>query len=533
MLVFGIYARKSLHSDQSDSVENQVLLAEEYIAKHYPDAEKRLIYYIDEDRSGGDMFRPDWERLITDMRNRILDIIVCYKLDRVGRDVADLALFYREIVQYDLIVVPVRDNLEIKEDMTPIEKGMMYMNAVFSQIERENTIVRVSDNMIKLAEKGYWCGGRPPIGFQLQKVMADNSRMHTILVENPSTLPFYHKLVHDFLNEGLSLGGMETKYKKEKFTTPLGAALTGSQIWILLTNPNYVAADGIMYDYYAAMGCKMAKSRELFDGQHGIIAYCRGRGAGKGSHKRKRILNPPEKWIISVGHHLPILDSQTFLAIQNRFGQNVIDKTRKHKIGILKGVLRCSCGRLMRTKYKYDKQYDIEYRHYYCPTRDRLGPEYCTARMVRLDDLDDEVIRQLTAMSLDYELIDQYISPVIPLPNMRTRVTVEKELKSVQNKISNLTQALSNTDATAAAKYIISSIEALDSQVTKLKKELYDISSVESKTRKREVDKMERYRMVCHIIERLDDADYDEINGLIRELFSECVWDGKKLHIKI
>ena len=187
----------------------------------------------------------------------------------------------------------------------------------------------------------------------------------------------------------------------------------------------------------------------------------------------------------------------------------------------------------MRTKYKYDKQYDIEYRHYYCPTRDRLGPEYCTARMVRLDDLDDEVIRQLTAMSLDYELIDQYISPVIPLPNMRTRVTVEKELKSVQNKISNLTQALSNTDAIAAAKYIISSIEALDSQITKLKKELYDISSVESKTRKREVDKMERYRMVCHIIERLDDADYDEINGLIRELFSECVWDGKKLHIKI
>ena len=59
-MVFGIYARKSLHSDQSDSVENQVLLAEEYIEKHYPAIEKQVIYYIDEDRSGGDMFRPDW-----------------------------------------------------------------------------------------------------------------------------------------------------------------------------------------------------------------------------------------------------------------------------------------------------------------------------------------------------------------------------------------------------------------------------------------------------------------------------------------
>ena len=44
---------------------------------------------------------------------------------------------------------------------------------------------------------------------------------------------------------------------------------------------------------------------------------------------------------------------------------------------------------------------------------------------------------------------------------------------------------------------------------------------------------MERYQMICHIIDRLDVADYDEINGLIRELFAECIWDGNKLRIKI
>ena len=150
------------------------------------------------------------------------------------------------------------------------------------------------------------------------------------------------------------------------------------------------------------------------------------------------------------------MDSQTFLSIQERFGQNIIDKTRKHKIGILKGVLRCSCGRLMRTKYKYDKKYNIEYQHYYCPGKDRLGPEYCSTKMIRLDDIDAEVIQQLTDISLDYTLIDQYISPVIPIPSLRSRSVVEKELKSVQNKISNLTQALANTDESPAAKYIIS-----------------------------------------------------------------------------
>lgn len=188
-----------MHSDKSDSIENQVLLADEYVSKTYGDPDKRIIYYIDEDKSGGDMLRPDWERLLEDMRSGLLDIIVCYKLDRVGRDVGDLALFYREIVKYNITVIPVRDNLEIKENMTPVERGMMYINAVFSQMERENTIIQVTDNLIKLAEKGYWCGGRPPIGFKLEKVISDSSRTHTILIENPETISFYKRLLNDFL----------------------------------------------------------------------------------------------------------------------------------------------------------------------------------------------------------------------------------------------------------------------------------------------------------------------------------------------
>lgn len=529
MLKIGIYARKSMHSDQSDSIENQVLLGEEYVAKNFVNIDKEISYYIDEDKSGGDMYRPDWQRLLEDMRNSRLDYIVCYKLDRVGRDVGDLAIFYREIVQYNITVIPVRDNLEINENMTPVERGMMYINAVFSQMERENTIIRVTDNMIKLAEKGYWCGGRPPIGFRLQQVVSDNLRPHTILVQNPETMPFFTRLVNDFLS-GLSLNGMETIYRRENFKTPLGAEITSSQIWIILTNPNYAAADELTYDYYSSLGCKMAKPREAFDGKHGIIAYGRGKGAGKGSHRRKRTLNSPEKWIITVGHHQPILDGKTFLSIQNKFGKNKIDRTRKHKIGYLKGVLRCSCGRLMRTKFKHDNEYGVDYKHYFCPSRNR---QVCDSKMVRLDDLDSEVINKLVDISLDYDLIDQYI-PSDPVDQQtRTRSQVDRDLKSTQIKIDNLTAALANSSDSSAAKYIISSIEGLDKQVNALKKELYSLSIADSKAKKREVDKKERHAMICYIVSRLEIADYDEINSLINNLFTECIWDGVKLRIKL
>lgn len=533
MLYIGVYARKSMHSDQSDSIENQTILADEYIEKHYPCQDKQVTYYIDEDKSGGDMYRPDWEKLLNDMRNGKLNILICYKLDRVGRDVGDLAMFYKEMVKYNITAIPVRDNIEIKEDMTPIEKGMMYMNVVFSQIERENTIIRVTDNMIKLAEKGYWCGGRPPIGFQLQKVVAGNMRTHSILTENSETLPFYNRLVNDFLHNELSLNKMETIYRREKYLTPLGAPLSSSQIWIILTNPIYATADYLTYDYFSALGCKMAQPREMFDGKHGIIAYCRGRGSGKGSHKRKRVINPPEKWIISVGHHKPIIDGQTFIAIQERFGKNVISKTRKHKIGILRGILRCTCGRQMRTKYKYDSKYNIEYKYYYCPGRERYGIEYCKTGMVHLDNIDAEVIRQLKAISLDCSLINTYIPPLDNSQNAITRGITEKKLKTAQNKVANLTDALASANESSAAKYIISNIEKLDQQINDLKNELYDISLSESKAKKRELSKSELYKKVCYIVKRLGEADYDEINELICNLFTECVWDGENLHVKL
>lgn len=530
-MIIGNYARKSMNSDQSDSIENQMLLGNEYISKNYPDAD--VTYYIDEDKSGGDMFRPDWERLLHDMRNGRLDMVICYKLDRIGRDVGDLAMFYREIVNYNITVIPVRDNIEIKEDMTPTERGMMYMNAVFSQMERENTIVRVTDNMLKLAEKGYWCGGRPPVGCRLQKVVAENSRTHTVLIEDPETLPFFNRLVTDFLSPGTSLNILETRYKKEGFRTPLGSTLTSSQIWIILTNPTYTVADELTYNYFSALGCQMAKPKEAFDGSHGIMAYRRGRGSGKGSHKRKRILNPPEKWIITVGHHKPLLDSKTFLSIQKQFGKNVIDRTRKHKIGILKGVLRCSCGRLMRTKYKHDKKYDVEYQHYFCPARERMGVECCNSRFVHLNDLDDEVIQRLISISLDYTLIDNYISPAAVGPNMRKEGTVDREINAIQCKISNLTAALADSSDSSAAKYIISSIESLDKKIKSLKKERFEISLSNIKLKTHEVDKKNRFKEVCHIVKRLDYTDYDELNRLICRLFTECVWDGEKLHIKL
>ena len=47
-----IYARKSVFSDKSDSVDNQLRMCREYCDAHFPDAERTYFEYSDEDFSG-------------------------------------------------------------------------------------------------------------------------------------------------------------------------------------------------------------------------------------------------------------------------------------------------------------------------------------------------------------------------------------------------------------------------------------------------------------------------------------------------
>lgn len=206
----GIYGRKSVFSDKSESIEHQFTLGKEYAYANYDNPE--IIYYKDEGESGSYLERPDFQILLNDVINDNLDIVICYKLDRISRDVADFGAVYKLFMAHNTEIIPLRDNIVINENMSPIEKAMMYINTVFSQVERENTIIRVTDNMIELAKDGYWTGGRAPLGFSSKEIIVGGKKHH-ILSHNPTEIEFYTMVADTFLN-GFTLSGLETYFRK-------------------------------------------------------------------------------------------------------------------------------------------------------------------------------------------------------------------------------------------------------------------------------------------------------------------------------
>ena len=162
MVIF-IYSRKSKWTGRGESVENQIAMCRDYIQRHIDGAGGAdIIEYEDEGYSGKNTNRPRFQEMMQEIRNGGCNYLVCYKLDRLGRNLADLANLVETLNKLNVSFISIKEQFDTS---TPIGKAMLYFAGVLAQMEREQIAERVRDNMVMLARKGRWLGGNTPLGF--------------------------------------------------------------------------------------------------------------------------------------------------------------------------------------------------------------------------------------------------------------------------------------------------------------------------------------------------------------------------------
>lgn len=518
----GIYTRKSVYSDKSDSILSQYTMGVEYIKSHYTYYDN-IFRYEDEGYTGANTNRPGFNQLVENIKNKEINVLICYKIDRISRDVKDFSSFYSFLSEHNVEFVSIKEQIDTS---TPLGRAMMYICSVFAQMERETIAERVKDNMIELSKAGKWTGGKAPLGYKRKKVQI-GEKTHTILEKNPDELPYLNEIFDTFL-EGYTLTRLETYFRRQGIKSINGAYLSGSQLYFILKNPHYVAADEKTYDYFKNLGCTMSCDKKEFNGKNGIVVY----GRTIGGKNKKHMTNPPQKWIVSVGLHEPIMTSDKWLAVQKRFGLNEIDKNRKYEIGILKGILKCKCGYTMGVKHKVDKTYQKIYDDYFCQQRSRKGKEYCDCKFVHVNILDDAVLDVLKNIKLNKSIINKYVPQDDNKVSIYQKKELEKKIKNIELKIFNLTAAIADNSSSSATKFLVEEIERLDKQLANLQSELKEISSLFCKKEQIEKNKESKYMEVCKIVDNLDKLSYKELNDLLKKLLTECIYDGEKLYIK-
>src|SRR5438477_199935 len=113
--------------------------------------------------SGGSMDRPALRQLLNDIRAKLVDVVVVYKVDRLTRSLADFAKIVEVFDAAGVSFVSVTQSFNTATSM-----GRLTLNVLlsFAQFEREVTGERIRDKIAASKKKGLWMGGFVPFGYR-------------------------------------------------------------------------------------------------------------------------------------------------------------------------------------------------------------------------------------------------------------------------------------------------------------------------------------------------------------------------------
>ncbi|MDU2066938.1 MAG: recombinase family protein, partial [Sporomusaceae bacterium] len=308
-----IYSRKSKFTGKGESIENQIELCKQYIRAHYSNCkDDSILIYEDEGFSGGNTERPEFKRMMAEARAKKFSAIVCYRLDRISRNIGDFAKLIEELDGLNVSFISIKEQFDTS---SPMGRAMMYISSVFSQLERETIAERIRDNMHELSKTGRWLGGTSPTGYvseQVEKITIDGKTKKacklTLIPEEAEIIKEIYKV---FL-ETNSLTKTETYFIQNGYKTKNNKLFTRFALRNILTNPVYMIADEDAYHYLIENEVDLFAEKEGFDRKHGIMAYNRTiQKSGKANQTR-----PMNEWIVAVGKHTGLIKGAEWIQVQ-------------------------------------------------------------------------------------------------------------------------------------------------------------------------------------------------------------------------
>ena len=240
-----IYTRKSSDEglDQAfNSLDAQREACESYISSQRHEGWKLIpAHYDDGGLSGGNLERPALQRLLEDIADGKVDLVVVYKIDRLTRSLADFAKLVDRFDNADCSFVSVTQSFNTSTSM-----GRLTLNVLlsFAQFEREVTAERIRDKITASKKKGYWMGGLLPLGYDRHP----DPKMRTLVINEAEaeTVREIFRLYeqHDCLRQ-VEQDVIARGYRSKRRTFSDGK-ITGSkplsrgQINFILRNPVYI-----------------------------------------------------------------------------------------------------------------------------------------------------------------------------------------------------------------------------------------------------------------------------------------------------
>ncbi|WOO36140.1 recombinase family protein [Anaerocolumna sp. AGMB13020] len=472
-----IYSRKSKFTEKGESIDNQVQYCRTYgdtHLLHIPD--KNYIIYEDEGFSAATSMRPKFQQLLQDINANKIQMLLCYRLDRITRKVSDFSKTLELLEQRKVGFISATENFDTS---TPMGKAMIYIASVFAQLERETTAERVRDNMLALSKTGRWLGGLTPMGYTSKEIIYLDSEFREKklyqLIPVEKDLKTVALLFEKYLELG-SLSAVENYCLVHGITTQKGGSFYKSSIANILSNPTYCIGDAASYDYFSSLGCCITFPPEKFNGGSGILCYNRTSQQNKASRNKR----PPDQWVVALGKHKGLVSGNTFIRTQKLLKENS-EKASPRKdtssYALVSGKIHCAnCGSAMRVK-NIRKAGDKIYYSYACEQKIFSKKMNCNISNLNGKLFDDyllELISTILLGAVNYNKLLRLLQDkrtVLQEDDLEYKQRLDSlnnEKKDIKKEIETIITRLATDSSPILQKYFLPKLEELDLRIREI-----------------------------------------------------------------
>ena len=509
-----IYSRKSRFTGKGDSIENQIEMCKEHIKKFVSNDVEFLIYE-DEGFSGGNINRPAFKRLMNDIKYGAIDLLICYRLDRISRNVADFSSVLDILQEHKVDFISIKEQFDTS---SPMGRAMIYIASVFAQLERETIAERIKDNMLEMAKKGKWTGGKIPLGFTSKKTAyiddEGKKRFKVSLVHDTKDLEFVKFLYEKYLELG-SLHKLENYTHENNIKSASGKIFEKSTLKIILQNPIYVKADENVINYFENKGWSVYGEP---DGVHSLLSYNKTETAKKDGKLTKRNKDESES-LVAVSNIKGYINSALWLKVQYQFKKNkdTFPRLGKTHNALLVGKLFCgNCGTRMIIQHgRTSTKTGVKNFYYVCSLKKTSKKKLCEAHNVKTDFLENLVLDSLEKL---YDKKD-YINESLKINLKENKNSIEeinntKKLIELNNsKLNSLVEKLSLDFDNLISDILIPQMKNLKLEINALESKLEELKlkKQESEMNKIEIDLITSLLNKCKNIKDLSRVEQKQI----------------------
>ena len=374
----GLYARISVETErkrEADTIGNQLQLLKDYVSEHSDLAVFDI--YSDDDISGTDFVRPEFSRMMNDLRDGKIDCIIVKDLSRLGRN-------YLESGEYIEMVFPffrcrfisVTDRFDTKYQQADISVQLKNMA---NEMYAKDISRKICSTMRTIQDQGKFAGSRAPYGYRL-----DPADKHHLIIDE-ETAPIVKQLF-ELLAEGNTVHFVATTMNANGIPSP----------GRLLYERGIASTDHFKNSKWYMQTVRRILQDEIY---LGWMVSGKFRSTYHSTGKKGSQPVPREEWIVTKGTHEPIVTEELFNKVQEYFvrmkeehGQTAVYNSKSKKASIFKGHLRCGeCGQAMFLRNKHSHGKVTAW--YYCALHENYNSSYCVKKAVKRQDVEDIALK--------------------------------------------------------------------------------------------------------------------------------------------